>query len=376
MSTKKSNRKKSLALLFGGSTVVVVIVLMSSLRFDQFDFFPGTKNELSINTYHEILPDDGQSYSKYEFLDNNSLSFQYNLTSKKEEPFAALFLHKKEGVNPFFDFSKYNEITISLSAREAKRIPIYFTVDYEGFTTPNANDDLTSMPFNTIIDYEGPGEYTLSIDQFETPSWWYRHHKKVSKRSKEEFQNFSFERVNYFVVGSCQVLGSNKNDEIIINTLDLGNNNSVNYLIAGILWLVLTIASLVWYYLGKKEKVLVPIKLSEIDEKTNEDRIDQLTNYIAVNYSDPDLKSSKINAELGISTRDVGLLIKENYHTSFKNYLNTVRLTEVKRLLKESNLSVSEIAYSCGYNNISHFNRLFKSEIGISPKAYRDAVPE
>lgn len=375
MSTKKSSRKKSFTLISLGVTVLVVIVLLSVLRFDQLSFFPGEKEVYEIGTYHEQM-DTGYSVANVAHLENGDLSFKYKLTEEKAEPFVGLFFKKKEHQDLFYDLTKYNEIVISLSAKEGKRIPINFTVDYEGFTKSVDNDDLTSLPFSCVIEYEGPGEYHLPIEDFKIPSWWFREKNVNDSKVKEDFQNYSFKRVNFFVVGSCQTLGPNKEDEIIISSINFNNNHQKSILFAVIFWVVLMTLNLVWYLMGKKEKVLVPVQMSETDDTEAESKIERLINYIAKNYADPDLKSSKINAELGISTRDIGLLIKEHYSTSFKNYLNTVRLTEVKRLLKETQLSVSEIAYSCGYNNISHFNRLFKAEIGISPKAFREALPE
>jgi AraC-like DNA-binding protein len=46
-------------------------------------------------------------------------------------------------------------------------------------------------------------------------------------------------------------------------------------------------------------------------------------------------------------------------------------MTEAKRLLKESEGTISEIAYSVGYNNVTHFNRVFKTETGIAPGDFR-----
>ena len=42
------------------------------------------------------------------------------------------------------------------------------------------------------------------------------------------------------------------------------------------------------------------------------------------------------------------------------------------RLLVDSHTNVAEICYSCGFNNISNFNRIFKKKKGCSPTAFRD----
>jgi transcriptional regulator GlxA family with amidase domain len=50
------------------------------------------------------------------------------------------------------------------------------------------------------------------------------------------------------------------------------------------------------------------------------------------------------------------------------------RLRVAKELLRESNLAVAEIAYQVGYQDGSHFSRLFKKLLGQTPKQYRDTV--
>lgn len=55
-------------------------------------------------------------------------------------------------------------------------------------------------------------------------------------------------------------------------------------------------------------------------------------------------------------------------------YLHEMRLNNAKELLQSSNLSVAEIAYKVGYNDMSYFAKLFKKELYVSPKEYRKTV--
>ena len=56
---------------------------------------------------------------------------------------------------------------------------------------------------------------------------------------------------------------------------------------------------------------------------------------------------------------------------TFIDTLNEIRLGHASRLLIDTTQSITEIAYKCGFNNISNFNRLFKSKKNCSPKEYR-----
>jgi AraC-like DNA-binding protein len=54
------------------------------------------------------------------------------------------------------------------------------------------------------------------------------------------------------------------------------------------------------------------------------------------------------------------------------NSLLEIRLGHATRMLIETTQSVSEIAYDCGFNNISNFNRLFKKKKGCTPSVFRE----
>ena len=48
-------------------------------------------------------------------------------------------------------------------------------------------------------------------------------------------------------------------------------------------------------------------------------------------------------------------------------------ITDAKSQLKITNLQIKEIALSLGFDNVAFFNRFFKSHVGVTPKAYRNA---
>ena len=56
---------------------------------------------------------------------------------------------------------------------------------------------------------------------------------------------------------------------------------------------------------------------------------------------------------------------------TFVQYVNGLRIKRALDLLRLTDKSVYEIAFESGFNNISHFNRIFKRETGMSPNKYR-----
>jgi YesN/AraC family two-component response regulator len=62
---------------------------------------------------------------------------------------------------------------------------------------------------------------------------------------------------------------------------------------------------------------------------------------------------------------------KERFSQSFISYVNSIRLKNAGELLKDSRTSITEIAFSVGYRNSGHFNRVFKAVYKMSPREYR-----
>ena len=56
---------------------------------------------------------------------------------------------------------------------------------------------------------------------------------------------------------------------------------------------------------------------------------------------------------------------------TFVDTLNEIRLGHASRMLIDTTHSISEIAYRCGFNNMSNFNRIFKKKKDCTPKEFR-----
>ncbi len=61
---------------------------------------------------------------------------------------------------------------------------------------------------------------------------------------------------------------------------------------------------------------------------------------------------------------------KKRTRKSYVNFLNEVRIGKACKLLLDKDLSISEICYRSGFNNISHFNRKFRAILGVTPSEY------
>lgn len=92
--------------------------------------------------------------------------------------------------------------------------------------------------------------------------------------------------------------------------------------------------------------------------------------YIQHSYAkDPSLKETA--DAVHISSAHLSRLFKSELDTSYSNFLTEIKLTHAMHLLLNTNLSVSEVAAQCGYQNSNYFCDAFKKLIGISPLKYK-----
>jgi two-component system response regulator YesN len=92
--------------------------------------------------------------------------------------------------------------------------------------------------------------------------------------------------------------------------------------------------------------------------------------YLDQNYT-MDINLKKIAEMFYVNSIYLGQLFKKNYDMKFTDYLNSVRVKESKKLLRNTNYSVSEIAGIVGYSNTEYFIKKFYGIVGTTPNKYR-----
>lgn len=102
--------------------------------------------------------------------------------------------------------------------------------------------------------------------------------------------------------------------------------------------------------------------------------ISRITQYIDDNYHKPNLTLTKISTMFGINYHYLSRLFKHELNTSFSKYVTGIRLDVASRLLKDRSLSVSQVSYSCGFEDPGYFSKVFKKSRGTSPADYRDGT--
>lgn len=103
----------------------------------------------------------------------------------------------------------------------------------------------------------------------------------------------------------------------------------------------------------------------------NSRRIQKLFDYLNTHYSKP---ISLADAAQIVNMPEVSFsrFVKQRTGKTFVDSLNDIRLGHASRLLIDTTDTIAEVAFKCGFNNMSHFNRLFKRRKHVTPKDFRE----
>lgn len=110
-----------------------------------------------------------------------------------------------------------------------------------------------------------------------------------------------------------------------------------------------------------------------IKGKINSDILTKIFQYISTHHSE-DITLSSLGKSLGYSPKYLSNCINQLESMSFNKLLNTIRISEAKRLLRTTNESILNISVRCGYENEQSFFRNFKIIEGITPHTYRKSM--
>ena len=98
--------------------------------------------------------------------------------------------------------------------------------------------------------------------------------------------------------------------------------------------------------------------------------IENIKNYIVANL-EYDIKISQIAKTFQYNEQYLGRVFKKETKMSVSSYITTKRLERAKKLLKETNHTIIDIAFTVGFNNVTYFNRIFKRHLDMTPQQFR-----
>ncbi len=118
------------------------------------------------------------------------------------------------------------------------------------------------------------------------------------------------------------------------------------------------------------------IAVNQIDavkeiKNSKDERINSIINYIQENYLTVTLDD--LSNQFYLSKPYLSKYIKEKSGMTFGENVKRIRLNKASTLLRNGNMKVEKVAEAAGYQNVEHFNRLFKKKYGMTPVQYRSS---
>ncbi|TQV80104.1 AraC family transcriptional regulator [Exilibacterium tricleocarpae] len=102
----------------------------------------------------------------------------------------------------------------------------------------------------------------------------------------------------------------------------------------------------------------------------NRSRIERIHKYVREHIGE-EISQTEIAKLAALTPPAFSRFFKKATGLTFVKFVNLLRINEACRLLVIDEMEITEIAYACGYNNISNFNRQFLSIKGLNPSDYK-----
>lgn len=187
-------------------------------------------------------------------------------------------------------------------------------------------------------------------------------HSLSSKKSKHMLCIFSPEFVKSFVNKTSGRIPENCKflpDPYLINAIDKLDENTTNIEKKGLLYSIC----------GKLDKQATYIKRTA----DNEYLLHKIFEFIENNYKN-NCSLENLSQSTGFSYSYLSRYFKRIVGMSFNTFVNQYRISNACYILNNSQCSILQCAYECGYNSLRSFNRNFKLMLSVTPQEYRSST--
>lgn len=118
-------------------------------------------------------------------------------------------------------------------------------------------------------------------------------------------------------------------------------------------------------------RTLASSSFAKVEVSSDSRRVQKVKNFIEQHYKD-EIRLNQVSDIAGMSPSAFSRFFKLHTGRNLSEYIIDLRLGYASRMLVDSTHSIAEIGFSCGFNNLSNFNRIFKKRKGCSPSEFRE----
>lgn len=115
---------------------------------------------------------------------------------------------------------------------------------------------------------------------------------------------------------------------------------------------------------------LATSSFAKVNIEEDSQRILKVKDYISKNYRD-EIRLSSLAKIACMSESAFSRYFRQRTGKTVSDFIMDLRLGYASRMLVDTSKSIAEISFQCGYNNLSHFNRVFRRKKGCSPGEFR-----
>jgi len=119
-----------------------------------------------------------------------------------------------------------------------------------------------------------------------------------------------------------------------------------------------------------KSKLIELLDVIESKATKNREIINRAFEYINSHFT-RDITLESVAGDIGISPQYLSKIFKETYGTNFIDYITNKRLEYAKILLSNNSINLKDVSSAVGYGDQYYFCKIFKRDIGLTPKQYR-----
>ncbi|MBN2745001.1 MAG: helix-turn-helix transcriptional regulator [Marinilabiliaceae bacterium] len=322
----------------------------------------------SVEAYTD-MPNGGNSrVTRFDVSDSLAL-MAFRFGEAFHSPYVGICLTPDEpsGV----DVSMYNRMSVEIQGIQLSRVGIALYTTPDGTSAYAGIDESLYHSYLNITDQRAV--YHLPLTQFKHPEWW----EDVHGISSETRRRPDLTRLLHVNIGSAFTPQLDGDKQLRIYAVTFSRDNRGVYLWLGGIYVWMSALLCVWRFRRVKAVAAMPgVTVAYRPVALNEPAGsgEACLEYLNAHYHLSDLTLEKVAAQTGTSPRRITQLMNDRYGCHFKSYLNRIRITEAKRLLAQADLNMGEIAFRVGFNNQTHFNRVFKSECGVNPSEFREQL--
>lgn len=121
---------------------------------------------------------------------------------------------------------------------------------------------------------------------------------------------------------------------------------------------------------AEDSRILASSSFARTERDTESRRVLKVKQFINEHYAE-EIRLETLASLVGMAPAAFSRFFRQRTGRTVTDYLIDIRLGNAARLLVDTTYNVSEICYSCGFNNLSNFNRIFKTKRGYTPRDFR-----